>query len=615
MNNIRNIAIIAHVDHGKTTLVDALLTQSKTKMHKDTAETLIMDSNELERERGITIFSKNASVIWKDPASPDEGGTKINIIDTPGHADFGGEVERVLKMADGCLLLIDAKEGPMPQTRFVLKKALEMGHKIIVVVNKIDKPDARIHYVLDKTLDLFLELGADDTTADFPIIYSSAKNGKAGLTEDINDMTDIAPVFETILKEIPAPKVDPNHPLQMLVTTLANDAHKGRIAIGRIYNGTVSNGQEVAHITRDGQIKKNKISSLMTFEGLGKLEVKVAQAGDIVAVAGIIDPVIGETVADINNPIALPLLKIEEPTIRARFMVNNSPFAGNEGEFKTSRQIEERLYKETETDMALRVENDGIGGWIVSGRGELHLAILIERMRREGYEFQVGRPQVIDREIDGQKMTPYEQVFIEVPEEYSGTVIQKMGTRRAELKDMRTDNGIASLDFIVSSKGLFGYRGEFITDTKGLGIINTLFHEYGPDNGYSHAREQGSIVSFETGIANQYGLVNAQDRGQLFIGPQTPVYKGQVVGRNARNDDMSVNVCKTKHLTNMRSKGDGVSEYFKTPKVMGLEDALEYIADDELVEVTPKSIRIRKVVLDEAEARRMRSQGLSSLSI
>lgn len=604
MSNIRNIAIIAHVDHGKTTLVDALLTQSKTQMNKDSAETLIMDSNELERERGITIFSKNASVVW--------GDTKINIIDTPGHADFGGEVERVLKMADGCLLLIDAKEGPMPQTRFVLKKALAMGHKIIVVVNKIDKPDARIHYVLDKTLDLFLELGADDTTADFPIIYASAKNGKAGLTEDINDMTDITPVFETLLKEIPAPEVDPAAPLQMLVTTLANDTHKGRIAIGRIYNGTVSNGQEVAHITRDGEIKKSKISSLMTFIGLGKLEVKEAQAGDIVAIAGITDPVIGETIADINNPIALPLLKIEEPTIRAQFMVNNSPFSGREGEFKTSRQIEQRLFKETETDMALRVENDSVGGWIVSGRGELHLAILIERMRREGFEFQVGRPQVIDKVVDGKKMTPYEQVFIEVPEEYAGSVIQKMGTRRGELKDMRSDNGIASLDFIISSKGLFGYRGEFVTDTKGLGIINTLFHEYAPDNGYTHDREQGSLVAHETGVSNQYGLANIQDRGLLFIGPQTPVYKGQVVGKNARNDDLSINVCKTKHLTNMRSKGDGVTEYFRTPKIMGLEDALEYIADDELVEITPKSIRIRKIILDEAEARRARSQSKSA---
>lgn len=601
MNKIRNVAIIAHVDHGKTTLVDALLTQSKTALHKDSAENLIMDSNELERERGITIFSKNASVVWDD--------TKINIIDTPGHADFGGEVERVLKMADGCLLLIDAKEGPMPQTRFVLKKALEMNHKIIVVVNKIDKSDARIHYVLDKTLDLFLELGADDTTADFPIVYASAKNGKAGLSEDINNMHDIVPIFETILKEIPEPSGDSEKPLQILITTLANDTHKGRIATGRIYNGKITSGQEISHITRSGEVKKAKVSSLMTFVGLGKIEVKEAFAGDIVAVAGLSDPEIGETISDASNPQALPVLKIEEPTIRAQFMVNNSPFAGREGEFKTSRQIEARLFKETETDMALRVENDPTGGWIVSGRGELHLAILIERMRREGYEFQVGRPQVIDKEENGQMLTPYEQVFIEVPDEFAGSVIQKMGSRKAELKDMRTDNGITSLDFIISSKGLFGYRSQFVTDTKGLGIINTLFYEYAPDNGYVHEREQGSIIAHETGVANQYGLVNAQDRGQLFIGPQTPVYKGQVVGQNSRNDDIGVNVCKTKHLTNMRSKGEGVSEYFKTPKEMGLEDALEYIADDELVEVTPQNIRIRKIILDEAEARRLRSQG------
>lgn len=601
MNKIRNIAIIAHVDHGKTTLVDALLTQSKTQLAKDASENLIMDSNELERERGITIFSKNASVMWS--------GTKINIIDTPGHADFGGEVERVLKMADGCLLLVDAKEGPMPQTRFVLKKALEMKHKIIVVVNKIDKPDSRVHYVLDKTLDLFLELGADDITADFPIIYASAKNGKAGLSENIDSMTDISPVFETILKEIPAPSGDENKTLQMLITTLSSNTHKGRIATGRIYNGKITSGQEVSHITRRGEVKKAKITSLMTFEGLGKTEVKEAVAGDIVAVAGIDEPEIGETVSDLSNPQPLPLLKIEEPTIRAKFLVNNSPFAGREGEFKTSRQIEARLFKEIETDMALRVENDSTGGWIVSGRGELHLAILIERMRREGYEFQVGRPQVIDKEENGKTLTPYEQVFIEVPSEFAGTVIQKMGTRRAELKDMRNENGITSLDFIISSKGLFGYRSEFVTDTKGLGIINTLFYEYAPDNGYAYTREQGSIVVHETGTANQYGLVNAQDRGQLFIGPGIPVYKGQVVGQNSRSDDISVNVCKSKHLTNMRSKGEGVSEYFKTPKVMGLEDALEYIADDELVEVTPQNIRIRKIILDEAEARRLRSQG------
>ncbi|MBI4078761.1 MAG: GTP-binding protein, partial [Candidatus Levybacteria bacterium] len=395
--NIRNIAIIAHVDHGKTTLVDALLKQSKTKMHRDTADTLIMDSNELEKERGITIFSKNASVVWRD--------TKINIIDTPGHADFGGEVERVLKMADGCLLLIDAKEGPMPQTRFVLKKALELKLKIIVVVNKIDKHDARVHYVLDKTLDLFLELGASDHIADFPIVYSSGKTGRAGRTEDLSQMQDITPLFDVILEQIPVPSGSIDAPLQMLVTTLSSDSHKGSIAVGRIYNGSIKNGQDVVQIIRDGEQEKWRITSLMTFEGLERIETQKATCGDIVAVSGIQEPIIGETIADVNTPIALPILTIEEPTIQVTIMVNNSPFAGKEGAFKTSRQIRDRLYKELETDMALRVE-DADNGWIVSGRGELHLAIVIERMRREGYEFQVGRPQVIDKVIDGKKQTP-----------------------------------------------------------------------------------------------------------------------------------------------------------------------------------------------------------------
>lgn len=601
MNNIRNVAIIAHVDHGKTTLVDALLKQSKTKMHKDTAEHLIMDSNELEQERGITIFSKNASVVWKD--------TKINIIDTPGHADFGGEVERVLKMADGCLLLIDAKEGPMPQTRFVLKKALEMKLKIIVVVNKIDKQDARVNYVLDKTLDLFIDLGADDDTADFPILYASAKQGVAGLSDNLSEMTDITPIFDMILDQIPAPTGSDSETLQFLITTLSRDSHKGRIAIGRIYNGTIRKNQDIAQIKRDGEIVKSKITSLMTFVGLDKAEVEEAHTGDIVAISGIEEPSIGETVSDATSPSPLPLLAIEEPTIRATFMVNDSPFAGREGTYKTGRQIRDRLYKELETDMALRVEDSG-NGWIVSGRGELHLAILIERMRREGYEFQVGRPHVIDKKIDGKTMTPYEKLYIEVPEEFSGTVIQKMGARRAELVDMRTDNGIVFMEYIISTKNLFGYRSEFVTDTKGLGIMNTLFYEYAPDSGFSLTRDQGSLVSLENGVTNTYSLTNIQDRGILFLGPEAQVYKGQVIGQNARNDDMRVNVCKTKHLTNHRSKGEGVSVYLRTPKTMDLEDALEYIADDELVEVTPKNVRIRKTILDELEARRQRAQGL-----
>lgn len=595
--DIRNIAIIAHVDHGKTTLVDALLRQSKTKLSKEmVTQEAIMDSNDLERERGITIFSKNASVQWND--------TKINIIDTPGHADFGGEVERVLKLADGCLLLVDAKEGPMPQTRFVLKKALQMGHKIIVVINKIDKPGARPAWVLDKTFDLFVDLGANDETADFPVIYASAKNGKAGLTPDLESMTDITPIFDTVLKFVPAPTGDAAAPLQVLITTISGDNFKGRIATGRIYNGTIKSGTDVMHINREGVMTKSRVMALMTFFGLERIEAKEAVAGDIVAIAGMGDVNIGETIADLNNPVALPLLTIEEPTVKMTFSVNNSPFAGKEGEFTTSRQIRERLFKELETDMALKVEDGTEGNWIVSGRGELHLAILIERLRREGYEFQVSRPQVILKEVDGKKMTPYEQVFIEVPEEYSGVVIQKLGSRHGELREMRTENNITFLEFIIPTRGLFGYRTEFLTDTKGLGIVNTIFHDYLEDPANWRERDQGSLVAHETGTSNLYGLLNVQDRGVMFIGPGVQVYKGQVVGQNSRSEDIRVNICKEKQLSNMRSKGDGVSEHFNAPKVMDLEEALEYIGDDELVEITPKNIRIRKTILDENEAKK-----------
>ncbi len=604
MNNIRNVAIIAHVDHGKTTLVDALLRQSKTHLNKEIAETdLIMDSNELERERGITIFSKNASIQWQ--------GTKINIIDTPGHADFGGEVERVLTMADGCLLLVDAKEGPMPQTRFVLRRALEKKLKIIVVVNKIDKSDARIDFVLDKTLDLFLELGADDNTADFPIVYASAKSGKAGDLPDLESMTDISPIFTAILQHIPAPTGDPNAPLQMLMTTMASDSFKGRIAIGRIYNGKVTANQDIMHINRDGVMKKYRLSSLMTFEGLNRVDTTEAQAGDIIAISGIPDITIGETIADVTSPMPLPLLDIEEPTVKMTFGVNTSPFAGKEGEFKTSRQIRERLYKELETDMALRIDDLPDGRWNVSGRGELHLAILIERLRREGYEFEVSRPQVIEKVIDGKTQTPYERVFIEVPQDFSGVVMQKLGARRGELKDMKSDESIVYFEFLIATKDLFGYRSEFITDTKGLGIINSSFFHYQPSVGENLRRERGSLVAFDSGQTTLYGLTGIQDRGELFIGPGVNVYKGQVVGQNARPEDLRVNVCKMKQLSNMRSKGEGTSEHFNTPRVMTLEDALEYVGDDELVEVTPLSVRMRKMILDEVEARRQRAQGIS----
>lgn len=596
MQKIRNVAIIAHVDHGKTTLVDALLRQSKTKLNKEIVDTIcIMDSNDLEKERGITIFSKNASVQW--------GDTKVNIIDTPGHADFGGEVERVLSMADGCLLLVDAKEGPMPQTRFVLKKALAMKMKIVVVINKIDKPDARPDYVLDKTFDLFCELGADDSYADFPVVYASAKNGKAGLKPDISTMTDITPIFDAILNHIPTPNVDVGKPLQMLVTTITGDNFKGRIAVGRIHNGKIKAGQEVMHINRDGQMKKFRLVSLMNFQGLNRVETTEAEAGDVVAVAGIPDVTIGETIADPTNPIALPVLKIDEPTVKMTFSVNDSPFAGREGQFSTSRQIRERLYKELETDMALRVEDSG-SDWIVSGRGELHLAILIERMRREGYEFQVSRPQVIAKEIDGVKKVPYEQLFVEVPENYSGAVIQSLGTRHGEMREMRTENGICFLEFNIPTRGLFGYRNEFLTLSKGLGIMNTCFADYEIDPGNWKEREQGSLVAHETGTSNLYGLLNVQDRGIMFYGPGAEVYKGQVIGQNGRPGDLSVNVCKEKQLSNMRSKGEGTAEHFNAPKIMGLEESLEYIGDDELVEITPKNIRIRKMILDENEAKK-----------
>lgn len=597
MISIRNVAIIAHVDHGKTTLVDALLRQSKTKLRKDIADTeLIMDSNELERERGITIFSKNASVQW--------GDTKINIIDTPGHADFGGEVERVLKMADGCLLLIDAKEGPMPQTRFVLRKALEMGLRIILVINKMDKPDARPDFVLNASFDLFVELGADDKTLNFPYLYASAKQGKAGHAPDIEKMTDISPVFETILKEIPPPQGNEEVSLQMLITTISADAFKGRIATGRVFNGILRSGQDITHISRNGEMKKYRITSLMTYEGLERIDAKEVRAGDIAAISGIPEITIGETIADPNNPQALSLLKIEEPTVMMAFSINNSPFAGKEGQMSTSRQIRERLYKELESDMALRVQDNPNGNWMVSGRGELHLSILIERMRREGYEFQVSRPQAIIKEIKGVKMTPYEKVYVEIPQIYSGSVIQKLGKRNGELEKMHSDNNTTFLEFIIPTRGLFGYRNEFLTDTKGLGIINSLFLEYRPDPGNWREREQGSLVAHETGTTNLYGLLNAQGRGQLFLGPGISIYKGQVVGQNSRQGDIAVNICKSKQLSNMRSKGDGGAEHFNSPKIMGLEDALEYIGDDELVEITPKNIRIRKKILDTMEERR-----------
>ena len=597
MNKIRNVAIIAHVDHGKTTLVDALLRQSHTEMKKEIAEQgTILDSNELERERGITIFSKNASVEYK--------GVKINIIDTPGHADFGGEVERVLSMADGALLLVDAKEGPMPQTRFVLREALKIGLKIIVVVNKIDKKGARPEYVQGKTFDLFVELGANEETALFPTVYASGRDGVAGLEPDLSKMTGIEPIFDAILEYIPEPNAHPGEPLQMLVSNIGYDNYKGRIAIGKIHSGSIKNGQDIAHIDRDGVIAKFKITSLSTFKGLGKVEEAEALAGDLVAVTGISDINIGETIADPITPVALPLLDIEQPTVKMIFMVNNSPFGGKEGEFKTSSQIRARLYKELETDVALKVEDNNDGTWTVSGRGELHLAILIERIRREGYEFQVSRPHVINHTENGKTLTPYEKVYIEVPEEYSGIVIQKMGQRHAKMDNMETTEGITYLEFTVATKELIGFRSEFITDTKGLGIINAAFYEFLPDDGFSRERERGSLVAYESGETRLYGMTQVQDQGEFFVGPAEKIYKGQVIGQCSRSGDLRVNACKEKKLSNMRSKGDGSMEHFNVPHRMGLEEALEYIDDTELVEITPKSVRIRKVILDEVEARK-----------
>ncbi|MEK7648696.1 MAG: translational GTPase TypA [Patescibacteria group bacterium] len=598
MQSIRNIAIIAHVDHGKTTLVDALLKQAHIAFGKNVSEELIMDSNELERERGITIFSKNASVNYN--------GTKINIIDTPGHADFGGEVERVLQMADGALLLVDAQEGPMPQTRFVLKKALEAGHKIIVVVNKIDKQNARITHAVEKTFELFIDLGATDEQVDFPIIYAAARLGKAGLSADLESMTDIMPVFDAIVKYIPEPTGDDAKPFQMLVTSLVSDTYKGKIAIGKIWNGSVQQGSPITHISRDGEKANQKITALMTFEGLGRIEVEGAQAGDIVAIAGIAQVNIGDTIAEVDQPLQITPHAIEQPTVKMTFGVNTSPFAGREGDYCTSRNIRERLAKELETDVALRVdESTSTDEFVVSGRGELHLAILIERMRREGYELQVSRPEVILKtNDDGALQEPIEEVWIDVPEEHMGIVIEKLGRRKAELKNMHVDSGMATFHYAIPTRGLIGYRSEFLTDTRGLGIMNTLFGGYQPFAGDITTRSHGSLIAHEAGTTTSYGIINAQERGLLFVKPGEAIYEGQVVGANAKDEDIEVNVCKEKRLTNMRSKGEGVAEGLDVAKDVGLEDALEYIGEDELVEATPKNIRLRKKVLTAIDRKR-----------
>lgn len=596
--NIRNIAIIAHVDHGKTTLVDALLRQSEDFATKQEASELIMDSNELEKERGITIFSKNAAIKYRD--------FKINIVDTPGHADFGGEVERIMSMVQGVLLLVDAKDGPMPQTKFVLKKALEAGHKVIVVINKIDLPQARPAWVLNQTFDLFVDLGATAAQAEFPVLYASALAGKAGFEAHLESMQDVQPLFETIIKEIPEPSIQEGG-TQMLVVNVSYDNFKGQIALGFLNAGSLKKNQQVMRIQTNGEKTSAKVTAVMTFDGLSRKEVEEVFAGDVVAVSGIEGVRIGETIADYENPVALPPIHIDEPTVKMNFSVNTSPFAGQEGQYSTARYLKERLEQELLNDVALRVESAGgssDSSFVVSGRGEFHLAILVEKMRREGYEFQVGKPEVIFKEKDGVKIEPFEDMYVECPEQYVGTVIEKMGSRKGEMVDMKQDRGVARLHFLISTRGLIGYRSEFLTDTKGEGIFNTLFYGYKPSLGVIRSQSHGSLVAHETGLSNSYGLLNAQNRGQLFIGAGVPVYEGMIVGKNAKPEDLVVNICKEKKLSNMRSRGEGVSEHFDTPLVLSLEEAIEYLGDDELLEVTPKNLRLRKAILTALERKR-----------
>ena len=599
-NDIRNIAIIAHVDHGKTTLVDAMFKASHVFRTNEKMDERVMDSNDLEKERGITILSKNTAVMYND--------IKINIVDTPGHADFGGEVERVLKMVDSVLLVVDSYEGPMPQTKFVLKKALELKLKPIVVINKIDKPNARPENVIDEVFDLFLELGADDEQLDFPIIYASAREGFARFNvEDTNE--DMEPLFKTIVDHVESPKGEMDGPFQMLVTTLDSSEYVGKIAIGKIHRGTVKKNQNVALVRQDGTKSNYRITAVFGYNGLKREEVEEAGLGDIIAVSGVLDANIGETIADAQNPEALPFVKIDEPTLSMNFMVNDSPFAGKEGEFVTSRHLRDRLMKELETNVSLRVKEITPDCFEVSGRGELHLSVLIETMRREGFELQVSKPSVIFKEENGKKVEPMEHLTIDVPEEFMGAVMEKMGPRKGEMVNMTSAvNGYTRLEFSIPARGLIGFRNEFMTDTKGNGIMNHVFEGYAPYKGEIDSRSRGSIVSFEQGDAIAYGLFNAQERGRLFITPGTPVYQGMVVGECSRADDLDINVCKGKKLTNTRASGsdDAVKLVPITP--MTLEQSIEFIGNDELVEVTPESIRIRKRYLDAAERKRMISR-------
>ncbi|MBP2640253.1 MAG: GTP-binding protein TypA [Firmicutes bacterium] len=603
-NDLRNVAIIAHVDHGKTTLVDAMLRQSGVFRANEQVAERVMDSNDLERERGITILSKNTAVM--------HDGIKINIVDTPGHADFGGEVERVLNMVNGVLLLVDAFEGPMPQTKYVLRKALEQKLKPIVVINKIDRPDERVKDVVDEVLELFMELDATDEQLDFPVVYASARAGVAKLAMD-DESTDLAPLFKMLIDEIPAPQGDIEGPLQIMITTLDYDDYVGRIAIGRVIRGRVYNGQQVFILNGESE-RKAKIGRLYTYEGLKRTEVPEAALGDIVAIIGLDDVNIGETIADPENPEALPMINIDEPTLAMVFRVNNSPFAGKEGQFVTSRHLRDRLFKEVETNVSMRVnETDSPDSYEVSGRGELHLSILIETMRREGFEFQVGKPKVILKKIHGQVCEPMELLTIDVPQDFMGPVMEALGTRKAEMINMTEIAGYLRLEFIIPARGLIGFRSGFLTLTKGNGIMHHVFHGYAPSKGEIPVRSRGVLVAFENGETTAYGINSVQDRGTMFVVPGQEIYEGMIVGENARELDMEVNPCKKKHVTNMRSSAADDAVRLTSPRILSLEQALEYINDDEMVEVTPKSIRLRKVILNrQLRARDRKNSGVAA---
>jgi len=594
--DLRNIAIIAHVDHGKTTLVDGMLRQARVFRENQQVIERVMDSNDLERERGITILAKNTAIdLWDEEISQN---VKINIVDTPGHADFGGEVERVMNMVDGVLLLVDAAEGPKPQTRFVLKKALEMGHQAIVVINKVDRKDADPERVLNETFDLFIELGASDEQADFPVIYANAVSAQAGDTPDLR--SDLEPLYRAILNRIPGPKVDRDAPLQMLVTTLGYDEYRGITAVGRIFAGKLYKEQSLSRITLDGQVLTENARYLYIHQGLDRVEVDQAQAGDIIALAGLEGIAIGETLADIEHPVPLPVIHVEEPTVRMNFGVNKSPFAGKEGRWSTSRKLRERLYSELRTNVALQVtDTENADAFLVSGRGELHLAILIETMRREGYEFQVSRPDVILRQGDnGEVLEPFEEIHIETSPDTVGIVVEMLGSRRGQMLDLQDNQeSNVNLTFLVPTRGLLGFRHQFLTATRGSGVMHTFFHGYLPQVGAIQGRSSGSLVSWEAGITTTYGLKNAEERGILFLKAGEEVYEGMVIGEHQRPGDLALNICKKKHLTNMRAARADIEIRLTPPRQMSLDEAIEFLADDELLEVTPLNYRIRKRIL------------------